>query len=321
MGGSDILCYQGPDPDASDPDSDVPDKLRFILATHSDRNSVISFQDDQESSASTSSCNNPPAAKQLPTHILSAPPSLPLPIFHVSLVDDEQNEYDIDESTHTSDEDTKKSFDFTGELKKLNESGASDRRSFVEQLENAFQTPAKVDLCYDFGGHVRAVDIPPPVPNFPLNLSTATSNSGGDGSESLDVGSRLLDVQQPSMLNDTHTEEYQESESQFDFDSGSQLVNVPEPSSHESALSIMSVSSYGPVINSGSLDPVDYGLPSLRESSEDMMSIAMSSDVDDMFAFMENRPRQCVESDASSFYFKAPSSQQHGHSFTRGHRH
>ena len=53
-------------------------------------------------------------------------------------------------------------FDFTGELQKLNESGASesDRRSFVEQLENAFRTLAKVDLCYDFGGHL-CVDVPP----------------------------------------------------------------------------------------------------------------------------------------------------------------
>ena len=37
---------------------------------------------------------------------------------------------------NTSHEDTKNTFDFTGELKKLNESGASDRRRFVEQLEN-----------------------------------------------------------------------------------------------------------------------------------------------------------------------------------------
>ena len=36
---------------------------------------------------------------------------------------------------------------------------------------------------------------------------------------------------------------------------------------------------------------------------------------------MENRPRRHVESDTFSFYFKAPSSQQHGQSFTRGHRH
>jgi serine/arginine repetitive matrix protein 2 len=33
------------------------------------------------------------------------------------------------------------------------------------------------------------------------------------------------------MLNETHTEESQESQSRFDFDSGSQLVNVSEPSS------------------------------------------------------------------------------------------
>jgi serine/arginine repetitive matrix protein 2 len=55
MGGSDVSCYQGPDPDLSDPDSDVPDELRVILASHSDRNSVaesLSFQDDEEGTVS-----------------------------------------------------------------------------------------------------------------------------------------------------------------------------------------------------------------------------------------------------------------------------
>ena len=42
----------------------------------------------------------------------------------------------------------------------------------------------------------------------------------------------------------------------------------------------------------------------------------MSSDINDTFAFMENRPQWCGESDTSSFYFR-PSS--HGHSFTCGH--
>ena len=61
---------------------------------------------------------------------------------------------------------------------------------------------------------------------------------------------------------------------------------------HESALSIMSVSSYGHVINAGSLDPFDYGLlvPSLRDSSEDMSSISILMDIEDTFAFMEDRP-------------------------------
>jgi serine/arginine repetitive matrix protein 2 len=467
---------------------------RIILATHSDRNSVaesLSFQNDQEDTVSKPVSPNPPA-DALPVPSSSPPPALQLPVFHASLIDDEQNQYDID-CMNTSDEDTKNTFDFTGELQKLNESGASDRRSFVEQLENAFRTPAKVDLCYDFGGHLRPDA--PPVPNIPLNFSTVTTSSSGDGSGSF--GSQLLDVQQPTMLNTTRTEE-SESQSQFDFESGSKLVDIREPSSllgsdelnndidkavcekkssssllvspalssqrpsdgqlnrsfrfgglprsqsstslakddkqpltlsdiipppshvrslsnsssmdeddsvlnsifakitgvqgrsrassdasahqiarekrksiykamsrptsgisftgfdsfdevrrgfefsddrptfypppsaatrrvphrrHESALSIMSVSSYGHVINAGSLDPFDYGLPSLRESSEDMSSVSIMMDIDDTFAFMENRPRRRVESDASSFYFRAPLSQPHGQSFTRGHRH
>ena len=36
----------------------------------------------------------------------------------------------------------------------------------------------------------------------------------------------------------------------------------------------MSVSSYGHVINAGLLDPFNYGLPSLQESSEDMLRIS-----------------------------------------------
>ena len=487
MGGSDVSCCQGPDPDVSDPDSDVPDELRVILASHSNRNSVAEsiFQDDQDNTLSKPLSSNPPA-DALPTPSSSAPPALPLPVFHASLIDEEQNQYDID-GMNTSDEDTKNTFDFTGELKKLNESGASDRRSFVEQLENAFRTPAKVDLCYDFGGHLR-----PDVPPVPKIRTVATSSKSGDGSGSF--GSQLLDVQQPTMLDTTRTED-SHSQSQFDFESGSKLIDIPEPSSllgsdelsnddkekkssslqaspapssqrpsdgelnrsfkfggmprnrssaslakddkkqpltlsdiipppshvrslsnstsmeeddsvlnsifakitggqgrsrassdasarqlvrekrrsiykamsrptsgvsftgfdsfdevrrgfefsddrpmfypppaatrrvphrrHESALSIMSVSSYGHVINPGSLDPFDYGLPSLRESSEDMSSVSVLMDIEDTFAFMENRPRRRVESDASSFYFKAPLSQpqQQGQSFTRGHRH
>jgi hypothetical protein len=56
-----------------------------------------------------------------------------------------------------SQDDTKKSFDFTGKLQKLNESCGSQRLSFVEQLENAFHTlaPAAIDLRYDFDLRLR----------------------------------------------------------------------------------------------------------------------------------------------------------------------
>jgi serine/arginine repetitive matrix protein 2 len=127
---------------------------------------------------------------------------------------------------NTSDEDTKNTFDFTGELMMLNESGASNRRSFVEQFENAFRTPAKVDLCDDFGGHLH-VDVPP-VPNLPLNVSSAsTSCRNEDGSS---IGSQLLDVQQPRLFNTSHTEDSQ-SQSHFDFESASDLADIPEPNS------------------------------------------------------------------------------------------
>ena len=45
---------------------------------------------------------------------------------------------------------------------------------------------------------------------------------------------------------------------------------------HKSVFSIVSVSSYGHVINSGSADPFEYGLPSFRERplSEDISSIS-----------------------------------------------
>ena len=88
----------------------------------------------------------------------------PVPVFcaQVSHADCASGDSDV-----TSDEDTKESPDFTGEIRMLNESGAPDRRSFVEQLENAFGTPARVDLRYSFPEH--AVDIPP-VPSLPVGV-------------------------------------------------------------------------------------------------------------------------------------------------------
>ncbi|KAF8580290.1 hypothetical protein K439DRAFT_1637168 [Ramaria rubella] len=81
-----------------------------------------------------------------PPPVLS--PSLAPPTFTVRAVsEDGANEADVDEphtASSSSEDDTKQSFDFTGELKRLNESGGAHRRSFVEQLENAFKTPSKI---------------------------------------------------------------------------------------------------------------------------------------------------------------------------------
>ena len=83
----------------------------------------LSFQDNQDDTVSKSLSPSPPA-DLLPIPSSSAPPALPLPVFHASLIDDKKNQYDID-GMHTSDEDTKNIFYFTGKLQKLNKSGAS----------------------------------------------------------------------------------------------------------------------------------------------------------------------------------------------------
>ena len=100
-------------------------------------------------------------------------PTEPVPVFcaQVFHADSTSGESDV-----TSDEDTKKSFDFTGEIRMLNESGASERRSFVEQLENAFRTPARVDLGYSFPE--SAMDIPP-VPSRPIDTQDSSTSSMG----------------------------------------------------------------------------------------------------------------------------------------------
>jgi len=64
--------------------------------------------------------------------VTNVTPILQLPPFRALLTDEEDNHLDIDTGSATSDEHTKKSFDFTGELEKLNESDASERGSFVK---------------------------------------------------------------------------------------------------------------------------------------------------------------------------------------------
>ena len=92
---------------------------------------------------------------QLPSSSILLQPS-----FRANLVDEEGDHVDIEDEFASSEDDTKKSFDFTGELRKLNESGASHRRSFVEHLENAFRTPAKIDLRCGFSDSF-GVSLPP----------------------------------------------------------------------------------------------------------------------------------------------------------------
>ncbi|KAI0666503.1 hypothetical protein C8Q78DRAFT_984185 [Trametes maxima] len=169
-----------PDVDPEDPDSDIPDELQVILSGQSDDdmtqplNDTLSFRPPSPGSP-------PKTALPLPdvqTTGLNLEPAAP--VFQAQLFDAEDNQAELDdgEGGHgsASEDDTKKSFDFTGELQKLNESGASDRASFVEQLENAFKTPARIELGFDFaidGADGAGRTLAPPVPALPKAFRAA----------------------------------------------------------------------------------------------------------------------------------------------------
>ncbi|KAI6017029.1 hypothetical protein EDC04DRAFT_2944706 [Pisolithus marmoratus] len=150
--------------DASDPDSDIPDELQVILSnSDQELNDTMSFNPNTP--------HPPLPSPRLPLELLlpvpgAKPPSqdlvLEVPIFHATLIDEDNHQVDIEEAgaMSSSEEDMKKSFDFTGEINKLNESGTSHWHSFMEQLECAFHMPAKIDLRYDFGNFFNG-DVPP----------------------------------------------------------------------------------------------------------------------------------------------------------------
>ncbi|KAH9846904.1 hypothetical protein C2E23DRAFT_872120 [Lenzites betulinus] len=196
------LCMSGtlggstePDVDPEDPDSDIPDELQVILAGHSDDDMTRPLDDTM--SLRASSPGSPPKAA-LPLPELESDgfeEEANVPVFHAQLFDAEANQADIDDGEghgSASEDDTKKSFDFTGELQKLNESGASDRASFVEQLENAFKTPARIELGFDFG--IEEGMLAPPLPALPHELRPVPStddvprsfSNGGDVSSMFD---------------------------------------------------------------------------------------------------------------------------------------
>jgi serine/arginine repetitive matrix protein 2 len=157
----------------AEPDSDIPNELQVVLT-------------GEDKFTSPSPSRRPPSP--------GLPPRSPLPIPAVlqtsiapsdrSMVsvpwkdEAQRDDYDESDSSSLEENDTRKSFDFTSELKSLNESAGSHRHSFVEQLENAFRTPAKYDL--DAFGHFRPEDVPPVPPIPHLTSKCRPSNEPSD---------------------------------------------------------------------------------------------------------------------------------------------
>ncbi|KAK7047178.1 hypothetical protein VNI00_006844 [Paramarasmius palmivorus] len=200
MGGSDVSAYAMDDIDISDPDSDIPDELQHILAAQ-EHDDTLSFR-----SPPSPSVESPPEVPHVEDEVDSSsdPEQLDVPVFLANVTDDHDNHIELAEFSSEDEADTKKSFDFTGELNKLNESGASDRRSFVEQLENAFRTPAKVDLRCDFNGFLQ-VEVPPlpplpPVVKAQLDSETSTTSADVTVDSNMSTDAQASTSTQPSTI-------------------------------------------------------------------------------------------------------------------------
>ncbi|KAJ3528411.1 hypothetical protein NMY22_g9426 [Coprinellus aureogranulatus] len=203
MGGSVVSGHHVELDDNSDPDYDVPEELKRILKK--DSSDTISYQsvhihdgersDEEEEyrdddsftgrlrTSSAFSFNPSSLGGSRSMQSLSQAEihhAQRLPVFRAQLITDTATQdAEIDDGFSSPDENaTKKSFDFTGELAKLAaECGGCDSRSFVEEVEKAFQTPSKVDLGANFG---VARDIPPvpPLPEFAImDLKTSSPRS------------------------------------------------------------------------------------------------------------------------------------------------
>ena len=202
-----------PDVDPDDPDSDIPMELQFILTSDEEHTDNLPFPESGQSSIDTPPSSESPNSRTLahatslelsltPAPAPAIPPAEPIPVFRARVFHADPASGDSDV---TSDEDTKKSFDFTGEIRMLNESGASDRRSFVEQLENAFKTPSRVDLRYAFPEHTAHV---PPVPALPVSvpdLSTSAASLSATADDFLTDDTRVSESHDPIHSDD---EEY-----------------------------------------------------------------------------------------------------------------
>jgi serine/arginine repetitive matrix protein 2 len=173
LGGS--MSSRNPDQsmDFDEPDSDIPNELQIILT-------------GEGKFTSPSSSRRPPSPGLPPRSPLPIPAVLQTsiapsdrPMISVPWKDEAQpGDYDESDSLSLEENDTRQSFDFTSELKSLSESAGSHRHSFVEQLENAFRTPAKYDL--DGFSHFAPEDVPP-VPPIPHPTSRRRpSNEPGD---------------------------------------------------------------------------------------------------------------------------------------------
>ncbi|KIL67255.1 hypothetical protein M378DRAFT_9503 [Amanita muscaria Koide BX008] len=148
------------------PDSDGDPSFKRVVQAllDDDENDTFSFPIPTEAANNSYGPSVLPPTGPLPTASSEASSAS---VFRVHIIDEDENHIG---TLCVSERECTSGFDFTGELKKLDESVGSDSKSFVEQLETAFMTPAKVDL--DVNALLQTED-----DLVKLNMSTSTSSS------------------------------------------------------------------------------------------------------------------------------------------------
>ncbi|KAL5532249.1 hypothetical protein ACEPAF_5818 [Sanghuangporus sanghuang] len=163
--------------DPEDPDGDIPGELRMLLNKGMQRDASYSTSNYEEVPSKRSSARSSLPSPGTPPREPLPPVRSSVPVFSAPL-SDEFSDYNDDAfiASYDDENDTKKSFDFTAELRKLDcdGDGPTDDSSFVMQLEEAFKTPKKYsvrDLGSKLGfGALNAPEVPP-VPNMHRSLA------------------------------------------------------------------------------------------------------------------------------------------------------
>lgn len=136
--------------DPDDPDCDIPGELRMLLNKTGQRDTSYSATSYEEAPSKHLSAKSSLPSPGSPPHEPLPPVRSSVPSFSF-LTPDEDSDFNDDAFIASSDDenDTKKSFDFTAELTKLdcgNNSPTADNKSFIMQLDEAFKTPKKYSV-------------------------------------------------------------------------------------------------------------------------------------------------------------------------------
>ncbi|KAF8325982.1 uncharacterized protein EI90DRAFT_3231074, partial [Cantharellus anzutake] len=216
--------------------------------------------------------------------------------------------YSDEEGDHMREDDTgKKSFDFTGELNRLNQGGV--RLSFVEQLEEAFKTP-QVFLS-DSGSASESHAISPVSLDWELPVEPkANLNRTGELNGGFQFGKPTtpLNITVPPMKglhSRTNTETSNLSAHEIEL-----LEDLDASIGHSRGESVMSISSLGSIIDSGVSDPFGYwdeiAGPQIPLPPAPSLATDFSLNVDDSNPRERKaKGRKSTDSEKSQFYFQS----------------